>query len=169
MTDNWAEHWHSYPMFQPSHTRNFGFEIRIGWRINSHLRYQWHVPWCVNWVVRNFICWLGFVYHWFRLFTFLIKTKQITSKLKVHLKWPDYPSRPFFLKVCSKVMQSTPEYQQHFSEILLQWISALRSNTFTRSSGTSVHGETLWNMWPDFVFWHILPVSITCLQAARRL
>ncbi len=28
-------------------------------------------------------------------------------------------------------MQSAPEYQQHFSEILLKWSSALRSNTFT--------------------------------------
>lgn len=126
MTDNWPEHWHSYPMFQPSHTRNFGFEIRIGWCINTHLRYQWHVPWCVNWVVRNFICWLGFVYHWFRLFTFLIRTKQIISKLKVHLKWPDYPSRLFFFlkyvrRLCNPHLNINNTSRKYCCNELVPW------------------------------------------------
>lgn len=82
--------WHttdqnSYPKSQTSHTPNFGFEIRMGWRINTHLTYSWHVPWCVNWVdlqgqiVHHFICRLEFVYHWFWLFTVLVRTPSVTS------------------------------------------------------------------------------------------
>jgi len=46
------------------------------------------------------------------------------------------------LKRSPKVTQSTPGYQQHFSEILLQWSSALRSNTFTTVKDHLGHYET---------------------------
>ncbi len=60
MTDNWLEHWYSYPRSQTSHTPNFGFEIRMGCRINTHLTYWWHVPWWIGQIVHHFFCWLEF-------------------------------------------------------------------------------------------------------------
>ncbi len=64
-------------------------------------------------------------------------------------------------KISTTLLRKTVAMKECPEEYHLQYYSS--------SSGTRVHGETLWNMWRDIVFWHVLPVSITCLQAARWL